>query len=481
MAPNHAAEVSLVGLDFGTTTSSAVVADASLLRNAVTGRTQLSGVRERFRSALVFTPRAGDRIDIPRIEAYLDAWFAAGAVQTDTVFGGGALLTGLTARQENAAALVALVRRRLGDTLVAAADDPCLESWLSFLGSCGPLSRTHPDRLFLNLDIGGGTTNFALGRDGQVLCTGCLVIGARHVECSPGTYRIVRLSQHGQALLARLGIGKNAAEALTDAEVAAIVDHYVRLLEAAALGDQAAFGDQRDAALVQVPFQPRANLGTPIVTLSGGVGELIYAHLRGERWQPTTQFGDLGIDLARRLLQSPVLGRDLRTHVPAGGGRATVFGLLRHNTEISGSTLFLPRPKVLPLIDLPVLGRVTPDTPDADMANMVERVRRSSRGGCLFVSLPADGAAVRALGHRLASALRKTAFPPRHPLVLLVAQNLGKVFGHYVTEWRRLPVDVVVVDEVPVRDAHYVRLGSLRGEVVPVSFHGLYESQDSAR
>ena len=36
--------VTLVGLDFGTTTSSAVVATAALLRNAVTGRTELSQV-----------------------------------------------------------------------------------------------------------------------------------------------------------------------------------------------------------------------------------------------------------------------------------------------------------------------------------------------------------------------------------------------------------------------------------------------------
>ena len=79
------------------------------------------------------------------------------------VFGGGALLTGLTARRDNAATVVRLIRRRLGDTLVAAADDPCLESWLAFMGSAAGLSREHPGRPALILDIGGGTTNLALG------------------------------------------------------------------------------------------------------------------------------------------------------------------------------------------------------------------------------------------------------------------------------------------------------------------------------
>src|SRR5437773_805929 len=109
------ATVQLVGLDFGTTTSSAVVASARLLRNAVTGRMELEAVRDEYRSPLVFTPLRDDRLDLDRIEAYLDDWFTAGHVQPAELFGGGALLTGLTARQENAAALVGRLRRRLSN------------------------------------------------------------------------------------------------------------------------------------------------------------------------------------------------------------------------------------------------------------------------------------------------------------------------------------------------------------------------------
>src|SRR5207247_5105442 len=127
--------VQLVGLDFGTTTCSAVVAAARLVRNSVTGRTELGGVRETFRSEMAFTPQLGDRLDEAAIESLLDGWLAAGGVRPAEVFGGGALLTGLTAQKDNAAALVRLVRRRLADALVATADDPCLESWLAFMGS----------------------------------------------------------------------------------------------------------------------------------------------------------------------------------------------------------------------------------------------------------------------------------------------------------------------------------------------------------
>src|SRR5437868_12984594 len=55
--------VKLIDLDFGTTTSSAVVAAAWLTRSAVTGRVELDQVRECYRSEMVFTPLdAGNRL-----------------------------------------------------------------------------------------------------------------------------------------------------------------------------------------------------------------------------------------------------------------------------------------------------------------------------------------------------------------------------------------------------------------------------------
>ena len=57
-------DVKLIGLDFGTTTSSAVIAAARLARSGVTGRMELSQVRECYRSELVFTPLdEQDRLD----------------------------------------------------------------------------------------------------------------------------------------------------------------------------------------------------------------------------------------------------------------------------------------------------------------------------------------------------------------------------------------------------------------------------------
>jgi ethanolamine utilization protein EutA len=473
--------VKLVGLDFGTTTSSAVIADAQLVRNSVTGRTELREIREVYRSDMVFTPLRGDRLDEPAIDTYLNHWLTAGGVQPAEIFGGGALLTGLTAQKDNAAALVGLIRRRLGDALIATADDPCLESWLAFMGSCASLSRAQPDTYFLNLDIGGGTTNIALGKAGEVLRTGCLFVGARHIQVTPGTYRIVKLSRYAAALLDALHIPKGADHALTEAEVGAVLDWYTGLLEAAVTGRMEAFADPVARLHQEVAFHFPLGVEQVVVTVSGGVGELIYAHQDGKPWPPTTHYGDLGIDLAQRIVASPRWAEQLRTYRPASAGRATVYGLLRHNTEISGSTLFLPRPAILPLTDMPILGALTADSADDHLRTILELVRRSPCGGCVRVGVGGhDAATVRSVGKRIAAALRAQSFPAGLPLVLLVRENVGKALGHYVTEWGALALDLVVIDEVTVRDAQYARVGLPHHQVVPVSFYGLNEPGDSS-
>jgi ethanolamine utilization protein EutA len=331
----------------------------------------------------------------------------------------------------------------------------------------------------LNFDIGGGTTNLAWGINGQVLRTGCFFVGARHVQVIPGTYCIVMLSRYARRLLEHLGIQRGPGDRLTEGEVQAILDFYLALLEAAATGSTDEFREPVAELHVQVPFRRPASGADAAVTFSGGVGELIYRHVHHRPWPATTFFGDLGIDLARRIIDSAVFAEHVRTHQPASAGRATVYGLLRHSTEVSGSTLFLPRPELLPMTDMPILGSLNAAATDDRIRDVVELVRHSGRGGCVQIALGTHTAsAVRGLGERVAEVLRATGFPPDRPLVLLVQENLGKVLGQYVTQWGALPLNLVVIDEVAVRNAQYVQIGTARGQVVPVSFYGLNERGD---
>ncbi|HEV3021033.1 MAG TPA: ethanolamine ammonia-lyase reactivating factor EutA [Pirellulales bacterium] len=463
--------LTLAGFDFGSTTSRCVLAQGSVRRHAVTGRMELADVQLAYAPQAVFTPFAGDSLDAAALASLLDEWIGSwGTAPTDVT--AGAIVTGLAARAANADAVARLVRQRLGDTLIATADDPALEAWLAFMGNAAGLSRAEPDRTFVNLDIGGGTTNFAAGRAGQVRSTGCYYLGARHLRFEPGTHTLAGVSTFGARLLDELGLVRGPGDELSTDDVTQVVDFYVAVMEAVLLGDDETL--QRDVVAFhrQLAFRPPSDRDM-VITLSGGVGELAYRCHRGEALPATTAYGDLGIELARRIAASPLLSRDLASETPAELGRATVCGLAIHNTQISGATTFLPRPDLLPLGDLPIVGRLGCESGDDEMAALVALASRGARGACLAIdALAGDHPTIASWGGRLAAALERSGYPPERPLVLLVTSNIGKTLGNYATRWGRLSVQLTVVDEVAPRDARFASLGRLRENVVPVVFYG---------
>jgi len=472
--------MNLIGLDVGSTTTSLIIAVARLVRNCVTGRNELGDVQPLFRPDPVFTPFHGETLDIEELTKQLDRWLGAAHLDPTTVASGGALVTGLAGRSANAHAVTQLVKQRFQQAVVAATDDPCLESWLAFMGNALGLSRAEPKRPFINLDIGGGTTNIAWGLAGEVRRCGCYYVGARHIQVAPGTYRITAISPFARALLAELGMTADIGTEFDPRALNVVLDFYVGLLEAIVSGSALPLPEAASRLHCQAEFRFPVEIPAgaireaPIITLSGGVGELAYREARGEALPGTTAFGDLGIDLARRICASPILGRDLKSHIPSGLGRATVNGLTAHSTEVSGATLFLPYPEILPLIDLPILGTFGSDTSDDDLAALMDLASHAADGSCLHVELDSpDTATVKALGQRLAEYLVRGTTSPDRPLVLLTSGNIGKTLGQYATRWGQLATGLVVIDEIAVRRAHFATIGKPRNGLVPVSFHGL--------
>lgn len=460
--------IRLIGLDCGSTTTSAIVATARLATGAL-GRVEIAQLEPTFCSPVVFTPFDGDRIDAAALDRRLDAWLAESATDPAEVFGGGALITGLAAQRENAAAIAALMESRLADSVIATADDPRLESWLAFMGNCHGLSKSHATTPILNLDIGGGTTNLALGLDGQVLATGCLFVGARHFEFMPGGYTLTRLSPYAEALLGHLKIRRRVGDTLTQAEVDAVLDIQVRLIVAAVDGDASTLQSEIAKLHTQASFELPSLAEPPALTFSGGVGQLMYDLLAGKKPAGKSRFGDLGEELAARLVGSPGITRRMAPFTPPGLGRATVFGLLRHSTELSGTTIYLPRPDRLPLKNVPLVGQIDANTSEPRLRQLLELAARATPAACLRVEVdPSSLDDVRAMGSRLTKLLAARAFPAGHTLVLLTGGNSGKALGNYITGWGVLKSEVIVLDEVPPRDAQYVRIGRLREGLVPL-------------
>ena len=481
--------VKMIGLDFGSTTSSAMVAIAEVGLNSITGRMAFGDPRIVYRSNTVFTPFTGEMIDESSLRACLERWLQESSIKNDTLFSGGVIITGLAARQQNAESIARLVEERVGQAIIATADDPNLESWLAFMGCASTLSRHHSERSIINLDIGGGTTNPAMGKAGQVNETGCFFVGARHFQFKPGSYQLRCISWYGEKLMAHLSISKKAGEILVAAEIDAILSFYMAALEAIVMGDSAFFSTPIAALHQQTPFNIAPEQGKTAITFSGGVGELVYQLAQGQPLPDTTYYGDLGIDLARRIAASPILSTHIKTFQPENMGRATVYGLTLHNTEISGSTVFLPSPEQLPLKDIPIIARLPIDEEPDEVARMLSMANKYPRGICIQI-LKAHGAdkgqfpltppacetlaRIKGLGIRLAQGLHAVSFPPDTPLIILAPENYGKALGNYTTNWGQSGKNIVVIDEIPDRNAHFVNIGRLHRNIVPVSFYGVH-------
>jgi ethanolamine utilization protein EutA len=465
-------QVLLVGLDIGSTTSRIAIADAHLLRSGGAGRPELGQLEERLRTEPARTPFRGDALDEAALLALVDGALAEAGAAPGTFFGGGALLTGLAARAPNAAAVVDALRPRVGDAVIATASDPRLEAWLAFHGSVGELSRGAPERFVLNLDIGGGTTNLAVGRAGEVVATGWMWIGARHVEVEPGGHRIVQCSPEARLVMRRLGIDPRPGDALSPPELERLLDAWLAVLEGALTGEPPSAAGDGAGDLVPAPIALPAEPDRIDIAFSGGVGGLVYDALSGATLPPTTTYGDLGIELARRIARSPVLASRARVLLPGGRGRATVYGLLRHQTQLSGATLLLPSHPRCPTGDVMIVGSIAAAAAGPDeLARLVALAQAARPAGAITVRGPLDGRAVRDLGRALGAALR--AHPAPTPLVVLIEQNLAKALGGYATEWGHRPLPLIVLDEVAPRGAELVRIGEPREGVVPLSFFRL--------
>jgi ethanolamine utilization protein EutA len=470
--------VILLGLDFGSTTNSALLASAKVARSTTTGHMQLDDVQVLYKSEPAFTPFINQNIDTNKVAKLIASWLAESGVKVTDIFSGGSMITGLAAQADNAAALSKLIIEKVGESVIATADDPCLESWLAFMGSCGALSRYHADTPIINFDIGGGTTNVALGIDGDVQTTGCYFIGARHFQFIAGSYQLSVISSYGIALLESLNIHKTIGGTLNTAEREKIISFYIKALESISRGDADFLNVSIAQKYCQVTFNLHQNLRSkvskPKITFSGGVGELLYKISAGEKPPTTTFYGDFGIDLALAISRSALLSADLKTCVPEHKGRATVVGLTLHSTEISGNTVYLPKQDCLPLRDLPIIAKLAADSPIEQWQSAFALAAKRTQGACIQISACNNSLEqIRALAALIKHALQANIHEPSQPIVILVEANIGKALGNYVSDWGQLDYNLIVIDEVALRDAHFVHIGHAHQGMIPVSFYGL--------
>ncbi|ELY64168.1 ethanolamine ammonia-lyase reactivating factor EutA [Natronococcus jeotgali] len=456
-----------VGIDVGTTTTHTVV--SRLRVETPPGGVASPEIADReiaFRGPVRETPLLDpETIDVEAVAAHVATDLEAAGVDPAAVDTGAVIVTGETARRENAEPLVHRIAADAG-RFVAATAGAELEAVLAGRGSGAATRAAERGETVANVDVGGGTTNAAIfeGRSGDGRGRGGELVG--ETRCLDVGGRLVRFDGHGRvesisppawlladALELPLEVGDEPDDELLAALAAAMADRVVDLLEGPPFDALT-----RELAIGELPSEPVSLDG---VVFSGGVGRLV-----GSPPSEPFAYGDLGGPLAAALRDHERV-RAWSVREPHEDLRATVVGAGTESTTLSGRTISI-EPDLFPIRNVPVADA-------GDLAGREERALREPLESAVarlrelhdLADLDAVALAIADVGPLeydrlgvLADALTGAVdpLPPSLPVVVVTRQNCAKALGQLLR--RRTDRPLAVLDELRPRGGDYLDVGA---------------------
>jgi ethanolamine utilization protein EutA len=472
-------ELTTVGIDIGSSTSHLMFARVHLQRlsTALSSRFVVVDRKILWQSPILLTPYRPDyTIDVDDLSGFIGGCYAYAGIERDKVDSGAVILTGEALKRKNARAIADLFSDEAGKFVCASAGHH-MECQMAAHGSGAvALSRGHNATL-LNVDIGGGTTKFALIEKGRILATCAIAVGGRLIV-EDGENGLTRIEPPAEEVANTLGIELALGKPLRAADRKRIATRMARMV--LGLIDLRQPGELARRLMVTEAWPANlATKGIDAMTFSGGVAEYLYK-------RESRRFGDLGSDLADELRHTLAHRRDLPpVWDPGQGIRATVIGAAQFSVQISGNTILIADPDKLPLQNLPVLAcnfalgdQVDPEAIADAVRGALARADFEEGASPVALSFPWHGDPAHARLHAVASgicaALPQT-IAEEMPLVLLidgdVAKSLGRVIRHEIAP----TADVIAIDGVQLKEFDYVDIGDVieLTNVVPIIIKSL--------
>lgn len=427
-----------MGLDVGTSTTQMVISRLTIENRASGFSVPEMEIAKReilYKSPVHFTPLLGENlVDGNKIRALVEQEYAAAGIGREQIDTGAVIITGESSRKENARAVLDALSQSSGEFVVATAG-PHLESMLAAKGAGADQYSEEKDITVLHIDIGGGTSNLALLKNGQVIATGCMNVGGR----------LLKFDQEGRVLyrspvldgLEELAAGQRPSPA----QISALCQTLVQALEMAA-------GLRPSTELLQKywteeagnPWLPPADV--EVISFSGGVAECI------DRRFPALEFGDIGPELGEAISKSRLCQKQYRLGQDAI--RATVIGAGAHSAQLSGSTVFY-RGVDFPMKNLPVV-------------RSLQQLRQLDTPGVL--ALPENNSLPYSRICQIADEVAENW--PAFPVLIAPEADIAKALGHALA--LRLPPDrgILCIDRVRLPEGSYLDVGQPIGNALPV-------------
>lgn len=458
-----------VGIDLGTSTTQLVLSELTVENFAsafTVPRISISDKKVIYRSDIIFTPLLNQsEIDAEPIKAFVAEQYRQAGIHKQDIQMGAVIITGETARKSNANNVLRALSGYAGDFVVATAG-PDLESIIAGKGAGAQTYSETKRKPVVNLDIGGGTTNLAVFKDGEVIDTACFDIGGRLIKLDQ-QQKITYIAPKIQEIINKKGLTLHLGDQANEQNLLPIISELVAVLEnSIGLGTQSPF---YQLLVTNHPLRKGEEL--PIVTFSGGVADCLNTTSTN-----LFKYGDIGLLLGKYLRKSLIFS-EKEVLESAETIRATVVGAGSHTAEISGSTIAY-REQILPVKNIPIL-KLAQEDETLTVTELGQRIQEKLNWHRIEET-PQIALAIRGMSNPTFADIQRygqgiveglaSLVAEQIPIIVMVDEDMAKALGHALSA--HLPKDYpfICLDSVKVENGDYVDIGLpvAEGAVLPV-------------
>jgi ethanolamine utilization protein EutA len=465
-------ELLSVGIDVGSATSHLVFSNLVLVRDEMSPTLRFN-IEERnviYEGKIIDTPFLEDKtIDIDQLTAFFKKEYEQADIDPADVQTGAVIITGESAKKHNAPQIAEALSKDAGK-LVAATAGPNFESLLAAMGSGATARSRDLGKTILSCDIGGGTSNMAISRAGDVLSTGCVAVGGRLLALD-SEIRIRQLADPAVKVMHDIGLDYRLGDQIPKEAIGKIASRMAEVLI------EVMMGPARSSLAKELMITADLDFSIPIdeYMFSGGVAEIIYAG-KG-------RYNDIGSILAKKIRSlTPKLGSPVVE--PINKIRATVIGAGAYSLSVSGSSGFMDEKLTLPLRNIPVL-RVDAEYAKLSLEHMVSRVNMAFQRHDLVegqeivalyfkdpvrVNYPALELFARAMEAALPNSIAK-----KLPIILIFQKDIACSVGNVIRRETGLNTNLLSLDELCLNDGDWIDISDplVRRQVFPVTVKSL--------
>jgi ethanolamine utilization protein EutA len=465
-------ELLSVGIDVGTATSHLVFSNLVLVKDEMSP-TQRFNIEERnilYEGKIIQTPFLEDKtIDVEGLTDFFKKEYERAGIDPARIQTGAVIITGESAKKRNAPQIAQALSNEAGK-LVAATAGPNFESLLAAMGSGATARSRDESKTILSCDIGGGSSNLAISKEGQILSTSCIAVGGTLLALDGG-HRISRLADPARLVMKHLGLNYLVGDPIPKEDLEKIAATMSEVLIEVMTGPAKTSLAKRLMMTDSLDFS--GNIDEYL--FSGGVAEFIYGG--------NGCYHDMGRILANKIhslvpkLKSPVVE-------PVNKIRATVIGAGAYSLSVSGSSGFMDHRFTLPIRNIPVL-RVDVERTKLSVEHVVSSVNMSFRRHDLL-----EGQEIVALYFRdpvrvnypeleLFAKSMETALPKATakglPIILIFEKDIACSVGNVIRRETGLKTNLLSLDELSLNDGDWIDISEplVGGQVFPVTVKSL--------